>query len=152
MLDRIVMNVIHVMPPVFFVSKQMFPVTPLPQYFLLARIERAFHPKRNEALDLPPPFRKVIIAFGQLPDAVQVVGQYDDGIHRKWATLHDMAESLPQPVNRVFSRQPWAARVSDHGKEITSAGLKGPPVFAHFVWWWIRPAAFIHPTSINSAS
>ncbi len=63
MLDGVVVYVIHVMPPVFLVSKQMFPITPLPQCFLPARIERAFHSNRNKTLDLPPSFRKIIIAF-----------------------------------------------------------------------------------------
>ena len=74
MLDRIVVDVIHVMPPDFLISKQMFPITPLPQGFLLTHIGQTFQSKGNESLDLPPTLRKIIIAFGQLPDAVQMIG------------------------------------------------------------------------------
>ncbi len=94
MLDRVVVYVIHMMPPIFLVSKQMLPVMPLPQSLFIARIERAFHSNRNEPFDLPPPLRKIVVAFRQLPDAVQMVRKYDDGIHGKWSVFHYAAKSM----------------------------------------------------------
>ena len=64
MLDWVVVYVIHVAPPVFIIPEQMLPITPLPQRLLLARIERAIYSDGNEALDLPPPPREIIVAFG----------------------------------------------------------------------------------------
>lgn len=98
MLDRIVVNVIHVMPPIFLVFKQMFPVTSLPQSLFLARIERAFQSDGNEPFDLPPPFRKIMVTFRQLPDAVQMVGQNDYGFYDKRAVFHDAAKGLLQSL------------------------------------------------------
>ena len=131
MFDRVVVNVIHVAPPVFLVPEQVFPVTPLPQCLFLAGIKRAVYSDRNKPLDLPPPLRKIIVAFGQLPDTVQVVGQYDDGIHGKRAIPHDAAKGISQPVYRMFFYQPWVTLICNHGEEITPSVLKGPSVFAH---------------------
>ena len=144
-------------PPVFLIPEQVLPVSPLPQRLFAAHIPRALRSHRREALDLPPSLGKIVVAFGQPPNAVQMIRQDYDGFNREGPYPHHPPESLPQPGYRVFIAQPWTALMRDHCKEITSSGLKGAPVFAHllqvivtacdlrqFLAGWIKAKGHIH--------
>ena len=54
-------------------------------------------------LDEPPARGEIGITFRERPDAVQVLGQYDDGIDLERALLPNLAEGVAQDVNvRTF--------------------------------------------------
>ena len=94
MLDRIVMNIVHVVNHIFFIADSVIPEPPLPEAALTAF--RAGYgasllgttrgtPQLGElALDAPPPPGEIEVLIGQLPYAVQVLRQQGDRHHLEW--------------------------------------------------------------------
>src|SRR5947209_6946912 len=99
MLDRVVVDVIHVMPVIRVIPYRMFPKTPLPDTpfpFVHAAFATAFglgQLTRKGRFDLPPTSGEIVVILGQGPDTVQVVRQYHDSLHRKRVSGLDLAES-----------------------------------------------------------
>jgi hypothetical protein len=99
MLDRVVVNVIHVMPVIRVIPYRMFPKPPLPDTlfsFIHAALGTAFglgQLARKGRFDLPPTSGEIVVTLGQDPDTVHVVRQYHDSLHRKRVGLLDLAES-----------------------------------------------------------
>jgi hypothetical protein len=99
MLDRVVMNVIHVMPVIRVIPYRMFPKPPLPDTpfsFVQAALGTVFgigQLTRKGHFDLPPTSGEIVVTLGQGPDTMQVVRQYHDSFHRKRVSLLELAES-----------------------------------------------------------
>lgn len=125
-LDRVVMDVFHVLDQVALVPNLVLPEAPLP-YCLLTlpppRWRDAFSiGLRTRAgkgtLDQPPARREVSVSFRQCPDTVQMVGQEDKGIDLEGMTRHYVPERLPQTGDVFRVAQEPSSAVGDDGKEV----------------------------------
>jgi hypothetical protein len=105
-LYRVVMDVIHVVSKISLVPDGMFPAPRLPDsrgssvaVGDLRHAQTGIAVFRKPGLDEAPACGEIGIVFRQLPDAVQVLGQYDDGIDLERALLADVSEGFAQGVN-----------------------------------------------------
>ena len=87
---------------VVIVPDQVLPETALPDAPFTARPTNPASPlgRRHrlgeDDLDQSPARRKIRVAFGQSPNRVNVVGQYDEGVDAKWMPLARAAGRLAQ--------------------------------------------------------
>ena len=77
MLDGVVMDVIDMLYKVALVAQHMLPVAMLPNVFQSCMLA-------EPRLDQSPARHEVGIVFRQSPDAMQVIGQDDDGVDSEW--------------------------------------------------------------------
>jgi hypothetical protein len=80
--------------------------------------------------DQPPSRRKIPIALRHRPDRMEMIGQYDDRIDRKWMALAGLAKRKAQGFN-VFRQQPQPAVGKIDRKEEAPAGDEIATVFSH---------------------
>ena len=131
MFDRVVMNVVHVVPVVPCIQEGMFPETPLPQCALPigmagGRFTRLAKCPREPAFDGAPPPGVISVARWQGPDGVQVFRQDDDSVDDKRPAALSVAEGSTQHINVV--RECMAVTVvQGNGEKI---GTPGNPVAA----------------------
>ena len=103
-LDRVVMDVIHVPLKIQLVGDRVFLISPLPQRMLALRIVCHRHPGFHDgvgecAFDCVPPPGIIIVARWQRPDGVQVFGKNYDGIDAERVFAPNLAESCAQQFN-----------------------------------------------------
>ena len=94
MLDRIEMDVVDVIFKIAFITQQVLPVAVLP-YILECRV---FAEPR---LDQPPARHEIGIAIRQGPDAVQMVGQDNDGVDIERPRFSNYAKRLAQQADSI---------------------------------------------------
>lgn len=83
------MDVIDMLGKVSRTAQDVFPIPLLPNIFKIAVLA-------EPCLDQPPARHEISITIWQGPDAVQVVGQNDDGVDIEWPLLTHGADSIPQ--------------------------------------------------------
>ena len=66
----------------------------------------------------------------QGPEAMQVIGQNNDGLDGKWSASAGRLEHLPKGVN-VFGQEFPAAFQQRHREKERASGNKGPNVLRH---------------------
>ena len=107
MLDRVVVDVIEVEAVVRFVPHDPLPVASLPDAafgFAPASFRQAFDLRqrpRERGLDVPPPGSDVVIARRQPPQAMQMIGEYDIGLHGERPRLFGLGKRVAQRVDVV---------------------------------------------------
>jgi hypothetical protein len=110
-LDRVVVDVIHMSLQIIGVANLMLPISTLPNAALPAGNSRRRSPfARGQAsteirLDSPPTCCKVGVPFGKSPKPMHVLGQYDPRKYRKRPTglffNHTMAKLHDLPNQKV---------------------------------------------------
>jgi hypothetical protein len=149
MLQRVEMQIVHMMPIVAFVSDQMLPIPPLPDTsFASGSLRCGQHlcfrqPLGKRELDDLPAKREISVAVGQRPDAVHVIRKYDPGINMEGVAGLGGADCFTQQIDVAdkevasaitqvdreeigCARHPGAA-VSRHGGSSLSVVLAGGP-------------------------
>ena len=126
MLDRVVVDVIHLKLVIRVVPYGVFPKTSLPDTPFLpfqTALRTALGLRElagKSRFDLPPTSCKIVVAFGQCPDTMQMIRQYHYSLHRKRMCLSNLAESNPQSAD-VFGQQRSTPLRQRDGEEITTA-------------------------------
>jgi len=133
--DRIVMDIIHMSAPIRFIPDKVFPKPALPHRGFAAAVDRCNRCAGYEVFDQAPAGGEISVILGQLPDAVQMVRQDDDGIDGERSFGHYPAECISQAVDGSGVRKDRAPVVGDHGEEEASAMGGGSAVVAH----WMLP-------------
>ena len=134
--DRVVVDVIQVLGVVVVVSDAMLPVTSLPDGALAsasaasARRHIVRHPHCEARLDQPPSQRVVCIIGRQLPKAVQMVRQYDDGIDARGMIRQRGTKCIAQRIDVLDQRVPLPVGQIDR-EEVTAAGRPVPKICPH---------------------
>ncbi len=140
MLDWIPVNVASVPSKVGFVPDLMFPESSLPQSRFMAphaRLRNVFRCGRvgnaaGQAFDQPPAHREVRIAFGQSPDAVQMVRQQHGGIERERTGSSHGVNGLTQSHPDWFGRQVIVTPVGANREEVSSSRHWRATTSSHF--------------------
>ena len=166
MLNRIEKDVIHVPPPIFRIANLMFPKSALPKKFFASIGKRGRCATRNEMLNQSPTRRKIVIGFRQSPNAMQMIGKYNNCIDAKWSSQRNIAKRFAQSVIYLGFCQPRSSVVCHNGKKITPTALISPPIVAHratIIKWsgsspegtdppvfhlMVDPLRLIHPTRL----
>ena len=116
MFDRIVMNVIDMIGKVALIAQDVLPIPLLPDRFQIATLA-------EPRLDQAPARHEIGIAVGQGPDAMQVIGQNDDGVDIEWPLLTHGAECIPQQIHGSCRRKDRPAMRRHHREEKAAAWL-----------------------------
>jgi hypothetical protein len=125
--DRIEVDVVNVTPQINVVTNRMFPVASLPDAPLTARtpdrraIFRFRHAATEIRLDAAPPRRVIGIAFGQAPDAMQMLGQDHPCDHGKRPTRPLQRNAVSQAVEVCRQQVVVAPLQQVHGEEPCTA-------------------------------
>jgi hypothetical protein len=114
MFDGIEVNIIGMALEVPFIANDMFPEPPLPDSALALLLSARRQPfacgnsAREARLDSLPAAGEVRIAQRQRPEAVQMIGQHDDGVDRKGSVPANNGEGGAKFTD-VLGQQPAAA-------------------------------------------
>ena len=93
------MDVIHVVHPIGFVANQVFPEASLPDWFFSSTVYRYIKTSRKPVLYQSPALRKIIVAIGELPERMQMVGQNHDGFDVERVIGLDVVEGVSQSID-----------------------------------------------------
>ncbi len=126
----IVMNVFDVAGVIIFVTQQVFPITMLPQGLFLfgfaCRVGRGAQGVGvmfgEPSFDKPPAGGEIGIVSGQCPDAMQVVGQDDEGVDFEGARFAHGTKCFAQDFHRCGSGKNGATVLHNYGEEVAAAG------------------------------
>lgn len=140
-LDRIVMNVVAQAFEFGFVADGMFPETALPDAAFILFLSRiatgGFGSTSGEVVhgerrfDQTPAGGIVFVAVGKSPNAVQVIGQQDNGIHVERMVRANRLHGGAKGRACRFRGQDRAAEVGYQCEEVGTAGKKEAAVFRH---------------------
>lgn len=138
--DRAGMGVLDVASEIPLVAYVVFPIATLPDGAFAAGhatwrftscVDSWYNVAREPALDGAPADGEIGIVGGQRPDAMQVVGQDDDGLDGERPNdagpINCLTQSL-QGIGRSQGRPPF---VGHDREEERAAGHEGSPVFGH---------------------
>jgi len=136
MLDRVVVDVIHMPLEVRLITDDMLPETPLPnRAFFRAQssgIRRRFglmtEGSAESTLDESPSHREIRISSRERPDTVEMIGQNDNGVDRKRVRLHHLPERTSQQLHMRRSCQDPCPSVRDNGEKIHASFNAGSQV------------------------
>ena len=126
------MNVIHMPLPIIAAPDCVLPETSLPDVALAPMIGCRCNSTRACLLDFAPAPREVGIAFRQLQDAMQVIGQDDDPVDVERAAMHDLPNRVAKCADRLIVGENQFSPPCHHGKEIATAPNVRPPIITHF--------------------
>ncbi len=141
MLDGIVMNIIDVPVQICFIAYLMFPEASLPYTafpFCLPR--RALARLRTACLKIPtsksffdqqPPLRKVVVAFRQAPQTMQMVRQEAERHNLERPLPLNTSPRAPQADPRKIIHKKWSALVCHHREKIIAAAESRSSVIRH---------------------
>lgn len=134
-LDRVAVNVGDVRRKIVQIGDHVFPEPTLPHPTLApsaasGKVGRARKATGETGLDPPPPPGKVRVAFGQRPDAMQVVGQDADRNGPKRLAPRGVAIGGAQRGD-VLDQQPAVAAQQVGGKEVGSPRNEPAAVVRH---------------------
>jgi len=125
-LDRVVMNVIHMPLPIGFVPQVMLPEASLPDApFPLCALRGPDAAHRDTggefAFDDHPSGGEIRIPLRQAPDGVQMIGQHHNGIDGKGLSRHAEPECVPQSLDMID--QQGLSPFGDDREKIPRTGL-----------------------------
>lgn len=126
MFDRIEVNVVDVMAKIGLVAHRMFPVASLPHPTLASRDTHSrteFNRRQTTAkagFDPRPAHRIVAVAFGQTPQAMQMVRQDHDRDHLERLRMSRSPERCAQIIDMIHQQTPPAFQ-QIHGEEERAA-------------------------------
>ncbi len=136
MLEGIDMNVIHVASKILFIPDPMLPETPLPQTPLAFpgatgrdRLAAGQSPAEM-GLDQSPTGREIVVAFGQCPQRMHVIGQHHPGVDMKWPVRSDATHRRAQTVD-LPNQQIRSPIGNGHRKKPRCPPSTIPPVVRH---------------------
>ena len=89
-----------------------------------------WHCAGEAGLNDAPPGRKIAVAFGQGPDAVQVVGEDHPGVDLEGAFVASISDSLAEGFD-MADQGVGTARGEGHGEEYGCAGDAGAEISGH---------------------
>jgi hypothetical protein len=127
-LDRVVMDIIHVRPQIIFIAHGMFPKSPLPHVIftlgiLFDRRARLLQSPRETGFDQAPAVRIICVARRQRPNAMQVLRQDNNGVDVKRACAPCEPKRLAQQI--YVPDEPITPTVGEcNSEKIRSAGYK----------------------------
>jgi hypothetical protein len=153
-LDRVVVNVFHVLDQVPLIPDLMFPETPLPYGLFTLLPPRArdnpvagLTTRAGEgAFDQTPACRKVTISFRQCPDTMEMVGQQDEGIDLEGVTPHHVPERLPQMGDVLWFTQKPSPAVCYNREKVCPAFHSRPSVLHFGIGEYVGWVSFLNPT------
>src|SRR5262249_2502578 len=136
MLHGINVAIFNVTAVVLLIPDQVLPETALPYTALTARATDFAQPLRprdrlrEHDLDQSPSHRKIRVSFGQSPNRVNVVGQYDECADVEWVPLACAARGLTQGFDLVGQKS--AATIEEICREEPASSRdKRAPVIWH---------------------
>jgi hypothetical protein len=125
------MDVIHVPLPIFFISYAMLPEAALPYIFFSWTIAICTNTFGYVFLNFAPSSRKINIILRHPPNAMQMIGQHDNGIDYKRAMRHNLMKCGSQQSDIFRDGENRSAVVSYYSEEVNSAGDEETPIIAH---------------------
>lgn len=141
MLDRVKVQVVHVMPEIGLVPDLVFPVTMLPKS--AATFGRAVRRKpvrpevtgaagaSHEALDQAPAGRKIRIVFRQSPDGMQVIREQNPAIDAEGVFYANSGNGLAQSGTNIRRDQDRMPALRHHREKVASPRRIHPPISRH---------------------
>jgi hypothetical protein len=145
MLNGIVVDVIHVVLHVVIITDAVFPVSSLPDRFLLFPTPRARNccstntgtPMGEIALEQTPSGGVVGIIHRECPYRVQMIGKDDIRVNDEWMPDIHIVEGAVNELDVINQTEDVLPFVRDDGKEIGSSGSSisaifhdEPPIYA----------------------
>ncbi len=122
MFDWIVVNVIHVIPPILFITNQMFPKPALPNLFFTSFIDPYIHSCSHIVLYQSPAKRKIGIIIRQLPNGMQMIWHEHNSLDLKRMFLLGTVKGFTQTYHMPFIDKQPIPSVGNYREEIMPSG------------------------------
>ena len=138
-LERIDVAIFDMARIVGLVADQVLPEPALPDAAFVARDADSTEPflfrkrSRESSLYQSPARRKIMIARRQLPDGMQMVGQYHEGIDREGMVLACYGNGLAQALDEI-DEQGFLPLQQVDGEEPAATRNEGATIIRHEIW------------------
>jgi len=127
--DRVVVDIVEMRGEVALVADVVLPVSALPDRLFPffgagsgCGCRLSLSKGAGEAgFDQHPAGREVVIALGQGPKGVQVVGQDDDGVDGERVALAHYAEGAAQGVDGLLVAEDWPPLEGHYGEKVAAS-------------------------------